>query len=669
MEPVNQSPRVLGNRYEVGDLLGRGGMAEVHLGRDTRLGRVVAIKLLRTDLARDPVFQARFRREAQSAAGLNHPAIVAVYDTGEETVAEIGGGTLALPYIVMEYVEGRTLRDVLREGEPFEVQHALEVTAGILSALEYSHRMGIVHRDIKPANVMLTTNGEIKVMDFGIARALADVSTTMTQTQAVIGTAQYLSPEQARGETVDARSDLYSTGCLLFELMTGRPPFVADSPVAVAYQHVREAPPTPSSLNGRIPEVVDRIVLHSLAKDREARYQTADEFRGDLESVLAGRAVATTVAMAAPTAGYAPDQGATAYLPPAPLGATQAYGRAPVPDYAGANGGYPAQGGPYPAQGGGADPYGRGYDQQYDGYPQEPSSRRDGRRAAAAEGSGRRWGFVALALIVVAVFAGAAYGVSYLVSKNSAANDTVAVPTLQVGTDDQTSATRKLTEAGLRGQFSQEQSDTVQQGRVTRYDPNTGSVAKNAMITVWISTGSTTVNVADVHGKSKDEATAALKKQGLDVASVVQPVPGGGLAKGLVVGTEPGAGKPVAKGTKIVLNVADGKVTIPLVKGKSSKDAIDALNGIGLPDTTRIVVEKVDSDQAPDTVLDQDPQPGTIVPPKEIKLTVAQAPAGGQPSPTDSGQPSQSDPNGGGQGGGQPSGSQGNGTGSPTPTG
>ena len=246
-ESVNQSPRVLGNRYEVGDLLGRGGMAEVHLGRDTRLGRVVAIKLLRPDLARDPLVQARFRREAQSAAGLNHPAIVAVYDTGEESVTESGGSIVALPYIVMEYVEGRTLRDVLREGDPMDPQHALEVTGGVLSALDYSHRMGIVHRDIKPANVMLTTNGEIKVMDFGIARALADVSATMTQTQAVIGTAQYLSPEQARGETVDARSDLYSSGCLLFELMTGRPPFVADSPVAVAYQHVREAPLPPSA--------------------------------------------------------------------------------------------------------------------------------------------------------------------------------------------------------------------------------------------------------------------------------------------------------------------------------------------------------------------------------------------------------------------------------------
>ena len=191
----------------------------------------------------------------------------------------------------MEYVEGRTLRDVLRDGRPMEVHQALEVTGGVLAALDYSHRMGIVHRDIKPANVMLTANGDIKVMDFGIARALADVSATMTQTQAVIGTAQYLSPEQARGETVDARSDLYSAGCLLFELMTGRPPFVADSPVAVAYQHVREIPQPPSTFNPASRSVVDRIVLHALAKDREARYQTAAEFRGDVEAALAGRAV------------------------------------------------------------------------------------------------------------------------------------------------------------------------------------------------------------------------------------------------------------------------------------------------------------------------------------------------------------------------------------------
>ncbi len=217
------------------------------MAQDLRLGRRVAIKRLRTDLASDPTFQARFRREAQSAASLNHPAIVAVYDTGEEQSPDDKG--LMLPYIVMEYVEGRTLRDILREGRKILPERALEITASILDALDYSHRAGIIHRDIKPANVMLNPSGDVKVMDFGIARAIADSSATMTQTAAVIGTAQYLSPEQARGEQVDARSDLYSTGCVLFELLTGRPPFVGDSPVSVAYQHVREEPPAPSTID------------------------------------------------------------------------------------------------------------------------------------------------------------------------------------------------------------------------------------------------------------------------------------------------------------------------------------------------------------------------------------------------------------------------------------
>ena len=239
--------QTVGGRYELGDLLGRGGMAEVRRAVDRRLGRPVAVKQLRADLATDPTFQARFRREAQSAAGLNHPTIVAVYDTGEETDPLTG---VSIPYIVMELVEGPTLRDVLRDGRKILPERALELTQGVLDALSYSHKAGIIHRDIKPANVMLTqTGGVVKVMDFGIARAVADTSATMTQTAAVIGTAQYLSPEQARGETVDARSDIYSAGCLLYELLVGRPPFIGESPVSVAYQHVREAPVPPSQLD------------------------------------------------------------------------------------------------------------------------------------------------------------------------------------------------------------------------------------------------------------------------------------------------------------------------------------------------------------------------------------------------------------------------------------
>ncbi len=237
-------PRLLGGRYELDGVVGRGGMAEVYRARDLRLDRVVAVKTLREDLARDQTFQARFRREAQSAASLNHPSIVAVYDTGEDSTS-----MSHVPFIVMEFVDGRTIRDLLRDDRRLLPERALEITDGVLRALDYSHRAGIVHRDIKPGNVMLNRQGEIKVMDFGIARAVADTQATMTQTAQVIGTAQYLSPEQARGERVDARSDLYSVGCLLYELLTGRPPFMGDSPVSIAYQHVREAPVPPSRVD------------------------------------------------------------------------------------------------------------------------------------------------------------------------------------------------------------------------------------------------------------------------------------------------------------------------------------------------------------------------------------------------------------------------------------
>lgn len=234
------TPKNLGSRYELGEIIGFGGMSEVHKARDLRLSRDVAIKVLRADLARDPTFYLRFKREAQNAAALNHPAIVAVYDTGE---AEIDGGPL--PYIVMEYVDGDTLRDIVRGKGPLPPRRAMEVVADVCAALDFSHKAGIVHRDMKPANIMINRAGAVKVMDFGIARALADTSNPMTQTAAVIGTAQYLSPEQARGETVDARSDVYSVGCVLFEILTGEPPFTGDSPVAVAYQHVREDPACP----------------------------------------------------------------------------------------------------------------------------------------------------------------------------------------------------------------------------------------------------------------------------------------------------------------------------------------------------------------------------------------------------------------------------------------
>src|SRR4051794_14592351 len=285
--------RLLGERYQVGELLGYGGMAEVHRGRDLRLGRDVAIKMLRPDLARDDNFQLRFRREAQNSASLNHPAIVAVYDTGEER----GPAGELLPYIVMEFVNGRTLKEVLAAEGPLMPRRALEISADICAALEFSHRHGIIHRDIKPGNVMLTQTGQVKVMDFGIARALASGATTMTQTSAVIGTAPYLSPEQARGEAVDARSDVYAAGCVLFELVCGHPPFVGDNPVSVAYQHVREDPRPPSDSNRDVTPPIDAIVLKALAKNPLNRYQSAGEMRADVMRAAAGRPVSAPPVM------------------------------------------------------------------------------------------------------------------------------------------------------------------------------------------------------------------------------------------------------------------------------------------------------------------------------------------------------------------------------------
>ncbi|MFD5397150.1 protein kinase [Streptomyces sp. NPDC127097] len=279
---IPDAPEMWGNgglvgdgRYRLTRRLGRGGMAEVFAAEDVRLGRTVAVKLLRSDLAEDPVSKARFTREAQSVAGLNHHAVVAVYDSGEDLV---GGNTV--PYIVMELVEGHTIRDLLLNADAPPPDQALIIVSGVLEALAYSHQHGIVHRDIKPANVIITNSGAVKVMDFGIARALHGAQSTMTQTGMVMGTPQYLSPEQALGKTVDTRSDLYATGCLLYELLTLRPPFTGETPLSVVYQHVQDMPVAPSQTADAVPPELDGLVMRSLAKDPDDRFQSAEEMRG-----------------------------------------------------------------------------------------------------------------------------------------------------------------------------------------------------------------------------------------------------------------------------------------------------------------------------------------------------------------------------------------------------
>ena len=282
--------KMLGERYELGAMIGTGGMADVYLAQDVRLNRQVAIKILRSDLARDPSFVTRFNKEALSVAALNHPGIVSVYDSGKED-----SPSGAMPYIVMEYVEGKTLRELVNKGERFALNRAVEITEGILIALQYSHKNGIIHRDIKPGNIMITDNGDVKVMDFGIARALADTGATMTSTWNIIGTAQYLSPEQATGTQADARSDLYSVGCLLYELLAGRPPFTGDTPVAIAYQHV-SAPLIPiTELQESLDPALNAFFSIALAKDANERYQSANAMLKDLRKLIKGEGITTQI--------------------------------------------------------------------------------------------------------------------------------------------------------------------------------------------------------------------------------------------------------------------------------------------------------------------------------------------------------------------------------------
>ncbi|MEU9479535.1 protein kinase [Streptomyces sp. NPDC048191] len=293
---VDRSRR-LGGRYRLEQVLGHGGMAEVWLAYDLLLFRPVAVKALRPELAADAEHWARFRREVVSTALLGHPSVVAVYDAGEDTI-----DGHRVPYLVMEYVKGNTLLQFVREARIAGPEHALELTAGVLEALDHAHRHGIVHRDIKPANVMLSHEGTVKVADFGIARSVDRAGTTLTRTSVVVGTAEYLSPEQARGEQVDVRTDLYSTGCLLYELLTGRPPFTGDTPLAVAMKHLSEPPVPPSAHAPQLPAAYDTLVLRALAKDRADRYQTAEDMRDAIGEVLAGRAMAVTSPLPDPPA-------------------------------------------------------------------------------------------------------------------------------------------------------------------------------------------------------------------------------------------------------------------------------------------------------------------------------------------------------------------------------
>ncbi|EFU60946.1 Stk1 family PASTA domain-containing Ser/Thr kinase [Actinomyces sp. oral taxon 180] len=570
----------LAGRYEVRSLIGRGGMAEVHLGFDTRLSRVVAIKMLRRDLAQDSIFQARFRREAQSAASLNHPNIVAVYDTGEEIIEDAVGRSIAVPYIVMEYVEGHTVKDLISDGTAVPINEAVEIVSGVLSALDYSHANHLVHRDIKPGNIMLTSDGKIKVMDFGIARALTDSQATMTQTNAVVGTAQYLSPEQARGETVDARSDLYSTGVVLFELLTGRPPFKGDSAVAVAYQHVEQIPPTPSSILSDIPDSLDRVVLKALAKNREDRYPSAAAMLSDLQRVSRGLDVA------APPA----DSWATEVLPTSGMGGAQTAATTPMSAVA---------------------PRGGGQAMAATSTSLPPVAERADTAEEASKARKRRTviiaSVVAIALLLIA-------GSVWALTRRAAAPETVAVPTV-VGLS-QANAKAQIEAAGFVWELNSEKvaSDSVEEGSVASTDPAGGTQAeKGSTVRVTISSGPDSVVLPDnLVGMTPEDARKAIEALGLKWELDSSKVASDTVAEGKVAQTNPSPGSKVKAGQTIRVYLSSGsdEVEVPDLSGMSQDQARSALKAVGLELGN---VTSVDSEKDKDRIVAQDPATGTKV--------------------------------------------------------
>lgn len=522
---MSPDSRLLAGRYQVGELIGRGGMSDVHRGTDSRLGRTVAIKLLKPSLALDPAFRTRFRQEAQAAARMTHPTIVRVFDAGEETVREPNGHEAQLPFIVMEYVDGVLLKDLIKKG-PLEVPEAVRITEGILTALEYSHRAGVVHRDIKPGNVMITKTGQVKVMDFGIARAISDSSATVAQTTAVLGTASYFSPEQAKGESVDARTDLYSTGVVLFEMLTGRPPFRGDTPVAIAYQHVSETAVAPSTVNPKISPAMDVVVARALTKDRFERYQTVAEFRADLEEAAAGRV---------PKRKHEDELAETLFgAPPSSVSGPEAAFRQLAEDQ---------------------------------------TMTRTQRRPPVI------WIWAGIAIMAVVIVAVLAW-VLRLAPSTTMPDSSRKVPNLSGQVLEK--ATTQLDDMKLKWVQTPESSPTYAQGQVIRTDPGAGIVvATGDTITVYVSTGKKTVTVPDVHNMTVDAASQALQQAGFTVGPTTSEN-SPSVPANVVISTDPGPNASAHEGDPIGLHVSSGKVTLTDLTGQTIQAATGILSQLGL---------------------------------------------------------------------------------------
>ncbi|MDQ0029779.1 serine/threonine-protein kinase [Arthrobacter bambusae] len=633
------SQRVLNGRYELGDLLGRGGMADVYKGIDTVLGRTVAVKLLRADLARDPQFHARFKREAQAVAALNHSSIVAIYDTGEYTVSGGPGDDVRVPYIVMEYVSGRTVRDLIRAKE-LDIDQAIEFTLGVLAALEYSHKAGIVHRDIKPANVMVTgESNDVKVMDFGIARAMADSAATMTQTQAVVGTAQYLSPEQALGETVDARSDLYSAACLLFEMLTSRPPFTGDSPVSVAYQHVRETPEPASTFNPAVSEALDSVLAKGLQKNRADRFQDAAAFRRALRAAKNGVAVPASAAGAPtdvhdvlPLTQQISEGDLARGLTGADFLDTTLAGRPGNGQYAGDQDMLALPSDEPESEAANDDAMPLGFVPE-----RERTARQKSRR--------RAWTAVVVVLVLL-VLAGGAFWVYSTVNQKPAPPPLVAVP--QVAGMSEAVALQMLYGANLSPESTHVRDDKVPKGTVVSTDPGGGSeVAPKSQVMLKVSDGPVSATVpAGLSGLTEAAARDLLRQAGL-VGGSSTLANSATVPAGSVISTKPASGAVVGVGSTVDLVVSTGKVAVPQLVGLSEPDAEALLKANGL---AIAVTEQENSQVTPGKVTSQGDAFNSLVEQgKTISVTVAKAPAPSpSPTPTPTPTPSPSETRGGG---------------------